>query len=181
MAIRRRSPVIEQALEQREPLALDEGESESFPGQSSAMAKANALSDELRALDESNDPRKIVRILKTSEQYRRYAGMFFYGGEDPKSVPTEDLLEMARTPDNAGDQIERAYRQRICSPLTGVRAFCVRCMGNSPRAVKECGATNCPLWPFRMGNNPFFGKLQNADAESTDEPIIEEPTPEEQT
>ena len=39
------------------------------------------------------------------------------------------------------------------TPLSGIKAFCVDCMGDQPRLVKECTTKSCPLWPYRTGHN----------------------------
>ncbi len=44
------------------------------------------------------------------------------------------------------------------SPIKAIRAKCVDCSAGDMSEVRKCVAFNCPLWPFRMGVNPFFGK-----------------------
>lgn len=39
--------------------------------------------------------------------------------------------------------------------LKAVRANCVDCCGGSEVEVLRCGHVKCPMWPFRMGTNPF--------------------------
>ena len=39
------------------------------------------------------------------------------------------------------------------TPLSAIKAFCVDCMGDQPRLVKECATKSCPLWPYRTGHN----------------------------
>ncbi|HJA79435.1 MAG TPA: hypothetical protein H9784_07720 [Candidatus Desulfovibrio intestinavium] len=31
-----------------------------------------------------------------------------------------------------------------------IRHFCLECQGGSPKGVRECPDTACPLWPWRM-------------------------------
>lgn len=51
------------------------------------------------------------------------------------------------------------------SPLTSViRAKCLDCCGGQPSEVRMCVAVDCPLWPYRMGNNPFTGRRGNVAA-----------------
>ena len=45
--------------------------------------------------------------------------------------------------------------EKITSPLKAIRCFCVECMGEQVREVKDCTAPNCPLYAFRMGKNPY--------------------------
>lgn len=44
------------------------------------------------------------------------------------------------------------------TPLRAIRAKCVDCCGGSTAEVRKCIAVTCPLWPMRMGRNPFYGK-----------------------
>ena len=41
------------------------------------------------------------------------------------------------------------------SPVKAMRAMCLDCMGGQVSWVKMCTSVGCPLWPFRMGKNPF--------------------------
>jgi len=38
--------------------------------------------------------------------------------------------------------------------LRVIRENCLWCMGDSPKAVKECPSKTCPFLPYRMGRNP---------------------------
>lgn len=71
----------------------------------------------------------------------------------PKMIPVQDLLAMIRIPRNPGNETEQRYRDRIRSPLTAIKAFCVDCSAFSPRAAWECPNVDCPLWPFHRGRN----------------------------
>lgn len=44
------------------------------------------------------------------------------------------------------------------SPLKAIRAKCVDCSGGNMAEARKCVAVTCPLWPMRMGRNPFYGK-----------------------
>lgn len=41
------------------------------------------------------------------------------------------------------------------TPLQAVRARCRDCCAGSAHEVRLCTAAACPLWPFRMGRNPW--------------------------
>ena len=41
------------------------------------------------------------------------------------------------------------------NPLKAIRANCLDCSGNQAAEVRRCHLTDCPLWPFRMGKNPY--------------------------
>ena len=76
----------------------------------------------------------------------------------PSNMRTQDLLAQLRMRDNPSDHVEKRYRDRIVSPLTAIRAFCVSCKGSSPKAANMCGKMECPLWAFRLGQNAFYGR-----------------------
>jgi hypothetical protein len=38
--------------------------------------------------------------------------------------------------------------------LKAIRAKCLDCSGGNRAEVRDCPATNCTLWPFRMGHSP---------------------------
>ena len=44
----------------------------------------------------------------------------------------------------------------IRSPIKAIRAYCLGCMCNQPHEVKLCPVTNCELYPFRFGKNPYL-------------------------
>ena len=41
----------------------------------------------------------------------------------------------------------------MATPLSAIRNFCISCMGDQPRLVKDCTTKSCPLWPYRTGHN----------------------------
>lgn len=43
----------------------------------------------------------------------------------------------------------------MATPLSAIKEFCVSCMGDQPRLVKECTTKSCPLWPYRTGHNIY--------------------------
>jgi hypothetical protein len=51
------------------------------------------------------------------------------------------------------DRIIEGYKEKVKSPLTGIRAHCVECFGGSIKGVSDCPSSNCALHPFRMGKN----------------------------
>ena len=44
------------------------------------------------------------------------------------------------------------------SPIKAIRAKCIDCCCGQKAEVRKCVSTDCALWPFRMGVNPFHGK-----------------------
>ena len=43
----------------------------------------------------------------------------------------------------------------ITSPLKAIKAKCVDCCCGQKQEVKDCPITECDLYPFRLGKNPF--------------------------
>jgi len=41
------------------------------------------------------------------------------------------------------------------TPLRAIRQNCLECSGNSANEVKRCTRSDCPLYPFRFGKNPW--------------------------
>jgi hypothetical protein len=39
--------------------------------------------------------------------------------------------------------------------LKVIRRKCLDCSAGQPAEVRLCPVTECPLWPYRMGENPF--------------------------
>ena len=50
--------------------------------------------------------------------------------------------------------------EEITSPLKAIRAKCMDCSNDSYSEIANCPVTNCPLWPFRMGKNPYRKKKE---------------------
>lgn len=49
------------------------------------------------------------------------------------------------------------------NPTKAIQAFCNECMGGNKYWVKDCRTEACPLWPFRMGKNPYRMGRQMTD------------------
>ena len=43
----------------------------------------------------------------------------------------------------------------ITNPVKAIRAYCMECSCGQTSEVKECPIVKCPLYPFRMGKNPY--------------------------
>lgn len=68
--------------------------------------------------------------------------------------------------------IIQKYKDRIRSPMTAIRSFCIGCSNGSIKEVDECRVVNCSLWPLRLGKNTYHKKskaYQEAHAEDVDE------------
>ena len=44
-------------------------------------------------------------------------------------------------------------KSKKMTPLSQIHNFCISCMGDQPRLVKECTTKSCLLWPYRTGHN----------------------------
>lgn len=99
------------------------------------------------------------RVLPTAEEQAKKVSVApaSFEGADPKTVPVTVLVDNLRK-SVSGNKTDIYYRNRVRNRATGIRAFCVSCLGGQAKRVKFCDAMECPLWPYRMGGNPFFGK-----------------------
>lgn len=41
------------------------------------------------------------------------------------------------------------------NPVKAIRQYCLNCGDGTPTEVRVCPMTECPLYPFRMGKNPY--------------------------
>ena len=41
------------------------------------------------------------------------------------------------------------------NPVKAIREKCLECSNGQPSEVKCCPVEKCPLYPFRLGKNPF--------------------------
>ena len=46
------------------------------------------------------------------------------------------------------------------NPIKAIREKCLDCCCYQKEEVKLCTCTDCPLYPFRMGKNPFRKKRE---------------------
>lgn len=67
-----------------------------------------------------------------------------------------DRVRLLRTSYDHKNPQEQRYRNRVKNRATAITAMCVVCTG-SRKLVTECIATQCPLWAFRFGGDPFRG------------------------
>ncbi|MET4190698.1 MULTISPECIES: hypothetical protein [unclassified Bradyrhizobium] len=134
-------------------------------------------------LDDANNKKDFERILDLEERIAPLEFRLLYQGKNPKEIPVKALKELIH--DSAvSDHVTKTARKRIKNQGTAIRAFCIYCMGGQTSEVRACEAIACPLWPFRLGANPFFGKVL-APVESVefeldaDDALVEEDAAEE--
>lgn len=131
--------------------------------------EVNDLLREERKLEENSSPQTMRKLLQIPKRIRLSYLSAVYGGKDPKTIDKKILWEIAESGfDSTMDDVERKYKRRIKSPLTGVRSFCVVCQGGSVGLIKDCTTTNCPLWGFRFGKNPFWNRLPDTNIEEVE-------------
>lgn len=53
----------------------------------------------------------------------------------------------------------------ITNPVKAIRAYCLECSCGATSEVKECPVNKCPLYPFRMGKNPYRQRREMSDEE----------------
>lgn len=66
-------------------------------------------------------------------------------GADPRELTVDDLACIG-------------HEKR---PLLAIiRQNCIECQGGSPGEVRQCRATGCVFWPYRMGSTPFVSEAR---------------------
>jgi hypothetical protein len=91
---------------------------------------------------------------------------------EPVKIPVKEIEPSANEEGDQEDQddAERSGRaassrtdyQAVCEKFTkgvtnrksAIRAMCVTCMGGMLYEVAKCTSTGCPLYAYRMGENP---------------------------
>jgi len=65
-------------------------------------------------------------------------------GKDPARISKSDLADLGHP---------KSYPKVI-------RAYCLECCLGQESEVRKCVCCECPLWPFRMGRNPFDARAK---------------------
>lgn len=81
-------------------------------------------------------------------------------GRDPRRLEPDEL---------------RALGHRAAPLLQAMRRRCVDCCGGKTDEVRRCTAVACPLWPYRMGTDPW--RRDAARDVATTERATETPPP----
>lgn len=156
----------------------------------------NLLMGEYLRLIEDDDPRSFGKALKLKARLRTAVIRLAYrpsaeGGMNPKQASVEEmryaisnpLIHVTQHRDHKKqvitefmylDNLSKEQLARVDSPIKGIRAKCMDCQGNDSTGVRECACINCPLWPFRMGTNVFYGRLAASEAELSDAEVAAE-------
>ena len=53
----------------------------------------------------------------------------------------------------------------ITNPIKAIRAYCLECSNGQTSEVKWCPREVCPLFPFRMGKNPYRQRREMTEEE----------------
>lgn len=53
----------------------------------------------------------------------------------------------------------------MLTPLKAIRAKCLDCCCGSSHEVNLCPCSNCALYPFRYGKNPYRAKRELSEAQ----------------
>jgi hypothetical protein len=95
----------------------------------------------------------------TPSQLRRLGNVALACGDDTPDLrlTVSDRVKLMRTPYDKNNAQEIRYRNRVRNRGTAITAMCITCQGGR-KAVTECIDTQCPLWAFRFGSDPFYGK-----------------------
>ena len=87
-----------------------------------------------------------------------------------RKIDAQELLEISPFQSDEGQLIGKhpgdvpseilSLKFRAQNPLKAIREKCLDCCCGNAAEVRKCVALDCPLWPFRMGRNPFRKKRE---------------------
>src|SRR6516165_5733381 len=87
-----------------------------------------------------------------------------------RKIDAQELLEISPFQSDEGQLIGKhpgdvpseilSLKFRAQNPLKAIREKCLDCCCGNAAEVRKCVAVDCPLWPFRMGRNPFRKKRE---------------------
>ena len=84
-----------------------------------------------------------------SNEYKDYYSEETEEFEDDMSEDVEDM--------------ESESGEKFPPPLKAIRLKCLDCCGQQWNEVKLCPCTNCPLYHYRFGKNPFRKKREMSE------------------
>ena len=64
-------------------------------------------------------------------------------GRDPRQMSAAELQQLGH------------HKRPI---LDAIRQNCVECCAGNSAEVRRCAMIACPMWPYRMGTNPFVSR-----------------------
>ena len=57
--------------------------------------------------------------------------------------------------------------EKRLTPIKAIRAKCLECSCGNNAEVRECVIPSCPLYPYRMGKNPYIKLSEERKAKMT--------------
>lgn len=57
--------------------------------------------------------------------------------------------------------------EKRITPIKAIRTKCLDCCCNQPKEVNSCNSTNCSLYPFRFGKNPYRKEMSEERKEQS--------------
>lgn len=57
--------------------------------------------------------------------------------------------------------------EKRLTPIKAIRAKCLECSCGNNAEVRECVIPSCPLYPYRMGHNPYIKMSEERKAKMT--------------
>ena len=57
--------------------------------------------------------------------------------------------------------------EKRLTPIKAIRAKCLECSCGNNAEVRECVIPDCPLYPYRMGHNPYIKMSEERKAKMT--------------
>ena len=57
--------------------------------------------------------------------------------------------------------------EKRLTPIKAIRAKCLECSCGNNAEVRECVIPDCPLYPYRMGKNPYIKMSEERKAKMT--------------
>ena len=68
---------------------------------------------------------------------------------------------VGRMPSDFTEEEFAALGHKKTPLLKVIRSKCLDCCGDQPGEVRKCISSDCVMWPYRMGSNPFHGRSDN--------------------
>lgn len=53
--------------------------------------------------------------------------------------------------------------EKKITPVQAIKQNCLDCMCGDRNEVKLCPSTQCPLYPFRLGHNPYINRTMSEE------------------
>lgn len=122
-------------------------------------APLNIVAKPKQPVPEGGMLRAVYGAEPTAQQARRL-GLVAIDCNEPTAdanLTIEDRVSLMRINYDQANPQETRYRGRVRNRGTAITAMCITCTGGR-KAVTECIDTTCPLWAFRLGGDPFFGR-----------------------